>query len=121
MAAALADVGAMEILSGLLKTQGRDRERVYWSMLRELNTAQGSDRLPEFYESFYRDVLQTANDRSFFEHVLAEFALSKPLPARGALPGRSIFTAFFSDLMMRRQLEFVWRAFLMTTTSRRMS
>jgi hypothetical protein len=109
IAAELGDTVSMDILSVILRQRGEDAERMYWSF--QVQLSRPRDERSEVLEKFERAF--DPQDIESFAQVLDEYSLSGGVLASNIekLPGRSYLTTFLNDLLLRRQLNFVWSAF----------
>lgn len=81
----------------------------YWFLLERMGEER--DKVLQF-ETFYNETF-TDEDRTFLRQAMAEQSLSggKVSSQVNGLPGRSVLTAGYVDLYLRKQLNFVWLAF----------
>jgi hypothetical protein len=108
MGAELGDTRAMEMLESYYKARGQLDDEHYWFLIRRVDTTLENQRI---MIKVYAEGLDEA-DREQFKRSMRERSLSGgEVPGGTLLPGRSTLTAASIDLMMRRQLAFVWRAF----------
>jgi tetratricopeptide (TPR) repeat protein len=106
--AELGEVDCMEILARALSKQNRVPEANYWFILQQMNE-QASD-METIAEKYRR--LPDSYRENFASFMNASSLSGGPVKSDvKGLPGRSPLTAAFVDLAMRKQLEFVWRAF----------
>jgi hypothetical protein len=107
--AQLGDPKCMDLLGFLYRGQHRTLEANYWFFLARVTTSLSEERrLAEFSQ-----MKLTAADQSVIAEALGKHSVSGgPVPTVAAgVPGRSVRTAALVDALMRRRLEFVWRAF----------
>lgn len=119
MAAELGDTDAMKRLKYLYRGRRKagqghrgdlDWEN-YWWLLSELgHTSREAPELIARFVSRSQQIFES-NDVKSLERSIKKLALSWRSVSAGSLPGRSFLTCAFVDTLMRRQLEFVWRAF----------
>lgn len=110
MAAELGDHAAMDILSDvILRQQGKDEERTYWSLQAQM--ALPPDQLRD--KVIYAKQAFNDGDIKFLEAVLAKYSLSGGVLNSNilGLPGRSYLATSLNDWLLRRRLNFVMKAF----------
>ena len=113
-----AELGRSECISPLRELYGREGrtlEQHYWFLLERMAASpKNLQKFAQSYRGFFGE-----KDRALFEEALREHSPTGGSVAATAdgIPGRSVLTAAFVDFAMRRQLEFVWRAFFAADTA----
>lgn len=109
MGAELGDVVCIDHIQVALRAKGNKSQEHYWFLLKRMSEeADPVRQFAHFYHTNY-----TAKDRLFLDKVMKEESLSGgPCPSTiTGIPGRSTLVSAYVDLIMRKQLGFVWRAF----------
>lgn len=107
--AELGDPDCMDIVAKVYQKLNRKDEENYWFLIKQMNrSATELDNVARFYKQQFTDEDRATLTRVMHERSLSGGEVSSPIKG---LPGRSTLTSAFVDNLMRRQLEFVWRAF----------
>jgi hypothetical protein len=113
MGAELGDVVCIDHIQLALRAKGKKSQEQYWFLLKRMSEEEDPVRqFAHFYHTTY-----TAKDRLFLDKVMKEESLSGgPCPSTiTGIPGRSTLVSAYIDLIMRKQLRFVWLAFFQDT------
>ncbi len=92
-----------------LRAKQRKEDEHYWFLLERIG--ESPEQISKF-QTFYTQVFNE-DDRAFFAEVMEMMSLSngQKLSAIQGLPGRSTLVSAYVDLIMRKGLRFVWKAF----------
>jgi hypothetical protein len=113
--AELGDPACMDILAKTYQKLNRKDEENYWFLLKQMNrSAAEMENVDRFYKQQFTDEDRAILARVMHERSLSGGEVNSPIKR---LPGRSTLTSAFVDNLMRRQLEFVWRAFFSPSAS----
>lgn len=109
MAAELGATDAMAIVAKFARSGGRRADETYWSSLHSLDNSPDKQRL---MTKAYEEKLMDGGWKELAQVMREQSISGREVPAANdQLPGRSSLTSALVDLRIRRQLEFVWRAF----------
>lgn len=113
MGAELGDLACIELIQVLLKQKGNESQQNYWFLLQRMSEV--ADKIRQFVH-FYHGTY-TTEDRAFLHDVMKKESLSGGAynSTTTAIPSRSTLVSAYVDLLMRRQLQFVWLAFFQDT------
>ncbi len=107
--AELGDPVCIDHIQVALHAKQQLRDEHYWFLLERM----GEDAAQiDKFESFYLQVFNE-KDRAFLDDVMKMLSLSKGQKESSlqGVPGRSTLVSAYVDLLMRRQLRFIWKAF----------
>jgi hypothetical protein len=116
MGAELGDTACIDQIQVIFRAKGDQAQEHYWFLLQRMSEEAGPVRqFARLYETVY-----TAKDRLFLDKVMKKESISGgacPSTING-VPGRSTLVSAYVDLILRRQLRFVWGAFFSGTADK---
>jgi len=109
MGAELGDSVCIDHIQVALRAKQQLMDEHYWFLLERMgDDAEQIDKFVSFYSEVFNE-----NDRALLDDVMETLSLSKGQKESAVqdVPGRSTLVSAYVDLLMRRQLGFVWKAF----------